>query len=182
MLRDFNPPDYGPAVQALIEPRRLLELGPGSPNASARKGLEALTDASLFVEGKVVDAEMAAACRAGLWLYHDFLDRSHAISQEIDTPTGSYWHAILHRREPDYSNSKYWFHRVGRHPVFELLAERASSLKMPTQARWDPFRFVDLCQRVLGSGSPDELLCRQVQQCEWELLFDYCWRQAVGRQ
>ena len=120
--------NYAPAVQAMIEPRRLAELGPGQPNNAMRAPLGSLTDDDLFGGRKVVDRNMADACRAGLWLYHDFLDRSHEISQELDTPTGSYWHAILHRREPDYANAKYWFHRVGSHPVFEPLAQAARSL------------------------------------------------------
>ena len=45
---------------------------------------------------------------AGIWLYVDDLDRSHTISQSLDTVEGSLWHAIMHRRESDFSNSKYW--------------------------------------------------------------------------
>ena len=49
---------------------------------------------------------MASACLAGLWLYHDYLDESHAVSQSIHTPAGSYWHGLMHRREPDFANPK----------------------------------------------------------------------------
>ena len=52
---------------------------------------------------------MAACCLAGVWLLHDYLDESHTISQRIDTPSGSFWHGIMHRREGDFSNAKYWF-------------------------------------------------------------------------
>src|SRR5262249_40398230 len=105
----ISPADYTPAIQDLIRDERLAPLGPGTPNAGARSLLEALTDESLLAPHPVRDADMAAACRAGLWLYHDFIDESHSISQEIQTPTGSYWHGLMHRREPDYGNSKYWF-------------------------------------------------------------------------
>jgi hypothetical protein len=133
---------------------------------------------------------MARACLAGLWLRHDFLDESHALSQDIDTPTGSYWHGIMHRREPDYGNAKYWFRRVGRHPIFGALAAEACTLAaaQPTidvprllqaESDWDPFRFVDLCQQAAREKGPLESLCRAIQQREWELLFDYCFLQAV---
>ena len=75
-----------------------------------------------------VNADMGACCIAAVWLVHDFLDESHEISQGIDTPSGSFWHGILHRREGDYSNAKYWFRHVGQHEVFELLGQRAGEL------------------------------------------------------
>jgi hypothetical protein len=36
-----------------------------------------------------------------------------------------------------------------------------------------------MCQAALRSGKDLEL-CLDVQQAEWELLFDYCYRAAVG--
>jgi hypothetical protein len=134
---------------------------------------------------------MAAACLAALWLRYDFADESHAISQELETIEGSYWHAILHRREPDFANAKYWFRRVGSHPISPALAaaaresaqaaapDRAAEF-LNAQTAWDHFRFVDLCQSVLAGRSAAELLCRQIQQREWELLFDHCYRRACA--
>lgn len=55
----------------------------------------------------------------GLWLYVDNLERSHTISQEIHSTTGSYWHGIMHRREGDFSNSRYWHRRAAGHPLLE---------------------------------------------------------------
>ncbi len=167
-----------------------MQLGPGSPNQAAKSKLNALTAETAFGPGRIRDRDMASACLAGLWLYHDFLDESHAISQDIHTTTGSYWHGVLHRREPDYSNAKYWFRKVGDHPIFEPLAAAAAEIHatdephssaafLGKQAGWDPFAFFDLCEASLAGRSPCEMLCRQIQQKEWEILFDYCFRKAM---
>ena len=130
---------------------------------------------------------------AGVWLLHDCLDESHTISQGIDTPSGSFWHAIMHRREGDFSNAKYWFRHVGEHPVFVALGEQAhvaatlrdagSSLgeTLLREGTWDPFAFVDLCQAVASGQTAARELCLDIQQAEWELLFDHCYREAIGK-
>jgi hypothetical protein len=176
-MKTFNPTAYGPTIADFLREERLAPLGPGSPNRSVRAVLEAGTTEKLFGDQGVRDRHMADACRAGLWLYHDFLDESHKISQDIDTPTGSYWHAIMHRREPDPSNSKYWWRRVGSHPVLQQLVEQAPSLGCHFT---DPFAFVDFVERVRDTGTADEETARRVQRLEWELLFDHCYRKALG--
>lgn len=45
-------------------------------------------------------------------LWHDHLDASHTISQRIESAEGSYAHGMMHRREGDYWNSKYWMRRA----------------------------------------------------------------------
>jgi hypothetical protein len=87
-------PEYPAVVLELLTPARLCPLGPGRPNEAVRDRLAALTPAALFAPHKVRDADMACCCLAGLWLLHDFLDESHNISQDIETPTGSFWHVL----------------------------------------------------------------------------------------
>lgn len=180
---------YPPAVTSLLTDR-LPALGPGSPNAVAKSQLKSLTMETAFAGRKVRDESAARCCLAGLWLLHDFFDESHAISQEIDTLEGSYWHAILHRREPDYWNSKYWFRRVPRHAIFEPLATVARELAakhqpdaaaeyLTAQKTWDPFRFVDMCEAIAGGQSRSEQLAREVARAEWQLLFEHCYEQAI---
>jgi hypothetical protein len=112
-----------------------------------------------------------------LWLAFDFLDESHTISQGLETSEGSYWHALMHRREPDASNAAYWFRRVGDHPIFDTLAKEGQELGFRLRGqRWDPFAFVDQCEEHRGTGSEEEMLLRLVQQREWELLFEWCCR------
>ena len=137
--------------------RRVMPLGPGTPLEEHRAAIAAAT--------------VSRACRAGLYLLYDFLDESHAISQELPTPEGSFWHAVMHRREPDAFNSKYWFAKVGPHRVFASLVAEGPSLGY---AYTSPAAFVDFCERVRGSGSAEEELAMRVQTREWELLFEYC--------
>lgn len=153
----FRADDYGPTVAKLLGESRLAELGPGSPVVAVRSTLQSL--------------DLPRLCQAGLWLYFDFLDESHEISQSIETADGSFWHAIMHRREPDPSNSKYWWRRVGSHSVLSQLREHAPSLGYDYT---NPYDFVDFCEQVRGTGRPDEELAKRVQLLEWQLLFDSC--------
>jgi hypothetical protein len=122
---------------------------------------------------------------SGLWLYFGCLDECHEICQALATAEGSYWHAILHRQEPDAGNAGYWFRRVGRHAVYADLAELARAIvsSQPdfgfTVGRsWDPFGFVDFCERARQATdtAPAHRAAREIQLAEWQLLFDYCAR------
>jgi hypothetical protein len=123
--------------------------------------------------------------RAGaLWL-HGFLDQSHAVSQKIDSPEGSYWHALMHRSEGDFSNSKYWYRRVGRHPIFpELLAagrqfgtgSQSAVSDLLRSSNWDPFRFVDILEHVAAHRDDDASLLQALAREEYSLLMGYCLR------
>jgi len=119
------------------------------------------------------------AALSGLWLYFSCFDECHGICQDLPTAEGSYWHAILHRREPDAGNASYWFHRVGRHAIYPDLARRAGELGFAAGGgAWDPFAFVTFCEnaRLRGEETPEHQKARAVQLAEWQLLFDYCAR------
>lgn len=183
---------YGPVFAEVLAEERLSPLGPGQPNEKARAALQSLTVESAFAGQTVVDARMASATIAGAWMYHDYLDEAHRIVQNIPTPTGSYWHAIMHRRETDFSNSKYWFRKVGDHPVFAAVHTAATKCmrevdpreaapSLLTSSGWDPMAFVDLCEACLRGRSPSETVARRIQQSEWASLFDFSYRKAIGR-
>jgi hypothetical protein len=176
----FDPAAYGPKVAAILgDGRRLMDLGPGSPNRAAGPLLTAF-DPLADLGRPPADRQMARACLSALYLYHDFLDESHSISQDLPSATGSFLHAVMHRREPDASNSKYWWRRVGSHPVFGPLDAAAAALGYDSANGWDPFAFVDWCEAARGRGTPDESLLRRVQLLEWQLLFDHCYRATLG--
>lgn len=186
----FDASAYGSVFSELIAEKRLNPLDGGDENTAMKSKLDALTVDAAFAGKKVVDADMAQACISGAWLYHNYLDISHTISQGIHTNTGSYWHGIMHRREPDFSNSKHWFRNVGDHPLFPSLCKEAATIAkeagdapdfLTSQTAWDPFAFVDLCADALGGKSPAESLCREIQLREWTLLFDFSYRKAIGQ-
>lgn len=100
----------------------------------------------------------ALAVKSALLLWNDDLDGSHTIAQDLDDLHGAYLHGVMHRREPDYGNSKYWFRRVGAHPLFpqlraaalDLLAEEPAGdphkQALEKTPEWDAFRMVDWCE------------------------------------
>jgi len=98
------------------------------------------------------------------------LDRSHSISQDIGSAEGSFWHGIMHRREGDFGNSKYWFRQVGSHPVFDQLAEISGGVYA------DPYDFVDECSRMQRSDNEPSRECRRDQWLEWQALMAQCVR------
>jgi hypothetical protein len=171
----FSAAAYGPEVAAILAldggGERLMPLAGGT--CSSHEALARLRGAgarTLFAAARAPEAALA-----GLYLYFSCLDECHAIAQAIATPEGSYWHAIMHRQEPDPGNSGYWYGRVGAHPIFPALREAAAALGYPAAARWDPFAFINFCERARPRpGSEDERLALAVQRDEWQVLFDYC--------
>lgn len=150
----------------------------GSPGASGAVSKAMPEDVSQDIDQNIdqdvhqrisqgVAEEMAAACLSGLWLLHNHLDASHDISQSIASPAGSHWHAIMHRLEGDFSNSKYWYRRVGQWPVYDQVAEISGQ-------PFDPIALVDQVQS-LGSDAT-----HQIAVAEWQALFAFCYQRANG--
>ncbi len=99
------------------------------------------------------------ALQAALWLYVDELDLSHNISQTMKDATGAYWHGIMHRREGDFSNSHYWFNRVGQHPAMAALPG------------YDGRALVDEVAEARAANPAGSV---QKQRDEWANLFAWC--------
>ena len=171
----FDPEAYGGRVAAILaldgHGHRLMPLvqGPCSSDR-ARTILKAATARELFPDSRAPEAALA-----GLYLYFSCWDEAHEAAQNIATREGSYWHAIVHRQEPDAGNSSYWFRQAGAHPIFPALAAAASGIGIGTAAKWDPLAFIQFCEEARQSpGSARERQALEVQRAEWQLLFDFC--------
>src|SRR5688572_12812848 len=105
-MSPFDPQVYGPVFAPLVDIDRRRPLDAGTFRRDARSVLESLTVETAFARGQIADRDMATCCLSAVWLLHNELDESHSLSQQIDTPSGSFWHGIMHRREGDFSRSE----------------------------------------------------------------------------
>lgn len=183
------PPRIAETLSASINAQAYTELVvDGRGSTEGRRLLDGATAESLLGRPPA-DREAGEAVLAGLWLWHDWLDESHTISQSIASATGSFWHAIMHRREGDFGNSQYWYARCRRHPALGLIAAEAGlllqSLPPASAARvgrdgWDPDAFVDLVQQVhRRPDDPARSVAIDLQRLEWRVLFEWCLAKAV---
>ncbi len=121
----FDPKAYGPEVARIFaEPDQAREL--------------------------ITASKLSAPVRSALYLHFGFWKEAHEEVDDLSTQDACYWHAIVHRREPDPGNSGYWFRQVGEHPIFPAL------------------RKLDLGPVPFTNRNP------KLEEAEWELLFDYC--------
>lgn len=174
--------------QALLQTDELPSLGP--QKRSSRKSILELEKAfNVFFRSTKLPRENQELVRALVLLWNDHLEEGHRIAQDIETPDGAFVHGIMHRREPDYGNAKYWFHRVGRHPTFSTIAERAveiakTDLEKKLLAKivgdldepaWDPFAFIDACELSRSTAPLDQPLLQRLQEIETQvLLLHFC--------
>lgn len=179
ILRDGPPGRYRKLV---------LPLGPADPSARAKLGT--ITPQQLLV-GVVEDESDASAMLAGLWLWFDGMKEAHEIAQDLVSPTGSFWHAILHRREGDFSNARYWYGRCRPHRANRLLGVRTQHIagkhtndpivQSVVASEWNGSAFVDLVEAVADHpDDPRYQVAADLQQAEWQALFSHCALAASG--
>ncbi len=162
----FDPHAYGDEIAGILaldgNGERLMPLAGGTCSSAEARGLLKVS-------------RLAPAVLAGLYLYFSCWEEAHGVAQGLGTSEGSYWHAIVHRQEPDAGNSGYWFRQVGKHPIFPALWARAAEIGFAAGDGWDPFTFIDYCEEARKRpGSAEERKAIEIQRAEWQLLFDWC--------
>lgn len=167
--------------EAIATPE-LPMLGP-QRRGGTRSEAEIIQSLDSFFSAQKILEPRKPLLRSAALLWHDHLDASHTISQGIETRDGSWLHGIMHRREPDYGNAKYWFRRVAPHEAFPKLAERAEALlesdgtglskRLIENDQWKPFAFIDECE--LAEAKQDAALAstlRKIQEIEFDVLVE----------
>ena len=173
------------ALWELIRTEELPELGSGPRHGVlAFPTLAGRFDAWAASAG--LNPHQAARLRAIAYLHHDHTDAAHDLVQDMADPDGALVHGILHRREPDFWNAKYWFRQTENHPVYQKIAARIQSLSSDPQTRaivhrltlpgtLDPHALVDEVERVERRpvSDPDVHFLRHVQLAETECLVEH---------
>jgi hypothetical protein len=158
----------------------------GAWSDSINQQLKDAGDSELFGDEEL-SASQKQNLRAGLLVWNDDIDAAHDIVQDVPDATGSFWHAIIHRREGDAGNSCYWWARTGQHPAFEILYQAAQSSlakesddaagafaqKLHSAGRWLPTDFVELCEKARRGKIEGEWLQR-LQVVEFQTLLNWC--------
>ncbi|MEM7478479.1 MAG: hypothetical protein AAF483_26145, partial [Planctomycetota bacterium] len=158
-----------PELMQLIEEAPLPSIGDEGAIEGVAVRVPAVTK-QLAIRGTLAES--------GLWLLAGELDRSHSISQNDGSAEGSFWHGIMHRREGDFGNSKYWFRRVGAHPVHDQLKATILSAELLeptlksslTEAASIADAIVDACHSVASGKTEWQSDLQEVCWWEWQLL------------
>ncbi|HVZ79228.1 MAG TPA: hypothetical protein VHE12_00350 [bacterium] len=172
--------EFSSKIQSLMafagQARPLDRLERGQAPAMAAKAVAA-SGLKPFVQG-------------ALFLYLDCFDEAHNVANDHEGSWQGNWiHAILHRREPDAGNSKYWYARVKAPDsayraigwsVLEILEKDPPKDLVKLRDRvhksclWEPETFVDLCDKYRKedpASVPYRVLVR-LQETEWSGLLN----------
>ncbi|GEM_PF-208883 len=156
-------------------------------------------DAGTEATGARQRSEAARALKAAFHLWNDHLQAAHDLVAHASDPTSFALHGVMHRREGDYDNAKYWFRRTGGHPAFHGLQARAAAIlerrrredrwrggpvasaleTLANQGAWNPYLFVDavaMQERRIG-GEETRAALEEVQHEELMALI----RHLAGR-
>ena len=153
-LRETLPSELSAAL--IAAPMQSLREGPADPE------LATLIQNPVMIDSiDRVTAGKSDQVRSALWLAAGDLDRSHEISQNIGSAEGSFLHGIMHRREGDFGNSKYWFRRAGSHAIEATIASESG------QKYSSATEFVDQCQHAFSRGGGDSDDIESLQHVQW---------------
>ena len=165
----------------LLNPDLLKKLLPTEPLGWDLPGkIRDATDAVLSGGKEIGDVKIFALVRGALFYAADALDAGHRIFQDAPGDLGSYWHGMMHRREGDFDNARYWFRRAGKLPNFDRMHGAAANLSpnMAKQNSWDAYLLTGMCEQAKFGDRDAIPECVKLQRVEFDGMLDYTWRQS----
>jgi hypothetical protein len=110
-------------------------------------------------------------------LWHDHWDAAHAIAQSDEgEPDHDFLHAMIHRREGDFGNARFWLRETETHPCHDVIASRAESFltsdslrsAFTIDGRWNARAYLDAVRKQSkgNQDSSQEILLRNLQGAE----------------
>jgi hypothetical protein len=175
---------YSDFVERLLARSELLSrLQPKEPLFWALSDqFRSMDDATLAGGKAIKDPAQFTLVRGAILYALDELDAAHQIFQEDHSELGSYWHGMMHRREGDFDNARYWFRRAGRLTLFHAMhaASRGVSSTMSRQETWDPYLLTGECEQVRFGAHELTQECQRLLRVEFDVLLAYSWEKGVG--
>ena len=168
----------------LLNPDLLRKLTPTEPVGwDLPVKIRDASDGTISGGNEITDPKTFALVRGALLCAVDALDAAHRIFQEDSSDLGSYWHGVMHRREGDFDNARYWFRRAGRLPIFDNMhsASAEVSPNMAKQPSWDAYLLTGMCEQAKFGDADAVPECVRLQRVEFDALLGYSWRQSVRR-
>lgn len=183
----------------------LMSRGAGLPpllwqehqNSLAKKSLDQIPDTKLCGEANFQNEAMAGAVRALLYLWTGWPAEAAMYAQAAPTREQLYIAALAERQLGHPAKAKEAFQKMAGHEVFNALSgylldqlkpENDPAIKrfraiVELAREWEAHAFVDLFEQArAGKVSPvGELVVRNLQAREFELLFAHCFQAATGR-
>ena len=167
--------------RVFLQEEMLKKLIPTEPlNYEIVRRIQSADEAAISGGKTIGNKEVFALVRGALLYSVDAIHEAHTLFQDAKGDLGSYWHGMMHRREGDFDNARYWFRRTGVLPVFSEMHRAASetSALMARQSNWDPYLFTGECEQARFGETESLNQLSTLQKIEFEVLFDYCWRKS----
>jgi len=152
----------------LLNPDLLGKLTPAEPQGWELPGkIRDASDETISGGREIADGKMFALVRGALHCAVDALDAAHRIFQDDSSDLGSYWHGVMHRREGDFDNARYWFRRAGRLPIFA----KCMRLPLTSPRRWRSRRHgTPTCSRACASRQNSAIRMWSLSACGFSAL------------
>ena len=166
----------------LLNPDLLKKLTPTEPVTwDWPSKIREASDETITGGKEIADVKILTLLRGALLCAGDALDAAHRIFQDDSSDLASYWHGVMHRREGDFDNARYWFRRAGRLPIFDRMHGTAAqvSATMARQPTWDAYLLTGMCEQAKFGDHGAVAECVALQRVEFDELLGYCWRMGI---